>query len=176
MGSTASHTCFSFSDLDRNYWGKFHILLRMVLQDSEVLGVQEIHTRRKATISCPVSERLESLTASGNAVIRSRALEPFLFGTDKNAGDHVRIVPTGSEQQLSGFDNDTLIVMAWLLILLDDYPERIHVKSTAPLYQWERALRLALGSGYTKLNLPIDVFAPRDVYLIDPPARLDFRA
>lgn len=176
MGSNTSHTCFSFSDLDTNYWGKFHILLKMILQDSAVLGVEEIHTRRKGTISNPVFEGLSSLTVSGNAVIRSANLEPFLFGTESNAGDHIRIVPDSSEQQLSGFDNDAIITMAWLLILLDDYPERVQVSSTAPLYQWQRAQRLALESGYTHVNLPVDVFAPYDIALIDPPAGLDFRA
>lgn len=176
MGSSASHTTFSFSGIDNNYWGKFHSLLKMVLQDAAVIGVGEVHTVHESKVSYRVPERPISVTSSGSLVSQNSSLEPFLFGTDHNAGDHVRILPDSSEQPISGVDNDAIIVMAWLLILLDDYSERVQITSTAPLYLWKRAQRLALGAGYTNLSLPNDVFSVCEVQRIDPPARLDFRA
>lgn len=176
MKSAVNHTTFSFSGIDTNYWGKFHILLKMVLQDAAVIGVKEVHTGSESKVTYRVTERPASLTSSGSLVTRDSTLEPFVFGTDPNAGDHIRIVPDSSAQLLSGVDNDAIIVMAWLLILLDDYPERVQITSTAPLYLWKRAQRLAMESGYTNVSLPVDAFPPRDVALINPPDSLDFRA
>lgn len=176
MSANSEIVRFSLSGINQNLWGKLHILLQMAVQDSEIIGVERYQTLHEArVVNGTTLARTLPLTRSGRPVLRSEGLEPFAFSTGEEGGGFVRIFPDTSTQSLCVMNDDALIVMAWLILVAEDYPEHVSIETSASMSQWRRAQSIAFECGYTKRDLPFEL-GVLPIPSLRPPAFMDFRA